>query len=155
MIRTDKEYGKTVELLSEFESRLEAKKMELAKMDLTEGQVQKIIDPEVAFYGQMANDIESYDRLRRQDKRELDRYHQFQDLGKLLIALRVFSGKSQTDLAKALDIDSSQVCRYERNEYQGISLPRVQKILNALHAPLCVHYRNSCISDHDRELDYV
>ncbi len=155
MIRTHKEYEKTVKKLSDFQSRLKTKKEMLAKMDLTEDQAKEITEPEVAFYSQIESDVNSYDRLRRQDKRELTRYSQFQDLGKLLIALRIFSGKSQADLAKALDTDPSQVCRDERNEYHGITLPRAQGILDVLHAHLYISYDNACTPACGRETEYA
>jgi HTH-type transcriptional regulator/antitoxin HigA len=41
---------------------------------------------------------------------------------------------SQKDLADKLKIAESQISRYEKNEYRGISIERVNEILNALHA---------------------
>ena len=119
-----------------FRSRHESRVRDLHEMGLTEDQIAKITEPELAFYDQMAEEIASYDRLRRGDESELSSYSDFADIGKLLIALRILRGMSQSDLAKGLGVDPSQISRDERNEYQGISLPRILKILQVLGVKL-------------------
>jgi ribosome-binding protein aMBF1 (putative translation factor) len=132
MIRTNAEYAQAFEQLSGFHARLEEKVNGLKDIGLTEEQIAKVTEPEVAFYDQISDEVESYDRLRRGDEAELERYSEFSDLGKLLIALRIFRGMSQSDLAKGLDVDPSQVSRDERNEYHGVTLQRVFRLLDIL-----------------------
>ena len=49
-----------------------------------------------------------------------------------MICLRIAKDLSQAELANRLGVDPSQVSRDERNEYHGITLERVAKILEAL-----------------------
>jgi transcriptional regulator with XRE-family HTH domain len=60
----------------------------------------------------------------------------FWHLVRLLISLRIAQGISQRELAKRLDVHESQVSRDQRNEYLGITLERVIKILDALNVRL-------------------
>ncbi|WP_349775629.1 helix-turn-helix transcriptional regulator [Halalkalibacter oceani] len=46
-------------------------------------------------------------------------------LGKTLIAYRIYLGMSQQDLAERLGVSPSQVSRDERNEYYGARLERL------------------------------
>jgi transcriptional regulator with XRE-family HTH domain len=71
--------------------------------------------------------------LKRGEFEELDN---LRGLGHLLIALRIAQGVSQRELAKRLDVHESQVSRDERNEYYGITLERVIRILEALNVRL-------------------
>ena len=57
-------------------------------------------------------------------------------LGRLLIALRIFQGLSQRELADKLTVHESQVSRDERNEYHGVTVERANRILEALGAEL-------------------
>ncbi len=43
---------------------------------------------------------------------------------------------TQAELAERLGVDSSVVCRDERNEYHGVTLERAAKILNAMRVEL-------------------
>jgi hypothetical protein len=152
MIRTQAEYKTTTEQVRGFKARLEAKEKELKKMELTAEQVSKIIAPEIAFFAQLEAEAESYERLCRGDVRELDRFREFRDLGKFLIALRLFRGLTQNELAERLHVDPSQISRDEKNEYYGISYQRVVKILDALGACLQFSYKPS---EAQREMEYA
>ena len=54
----------------------------------------------------------------------------------LLIAVRIYLGLTQAELAERLGVDPSVVCRDERNEYHGVTLERAAKILNAMRMEL-------------------
>lgn len=56
----------------------------------------------------------------------------FDDVGELIIKARIARGWSQGDLAEALDMEPQQVQRYERNDWQKISLWRLQEVVEAL-----------------------
>jgi DNA-binding XRE family transcriptional regulator len=56
----------------------------------------------------------------------------FDDIGELIIKARILRDWSQADLAKALDMEPQQVQRYERNDWQKISLWRLQEVVEAL-----------------------
>jgi DNA-binding Xre family transcriptional regulator len=53
-------------------------------------------------------------------------------LGSHLIKLRIWKGLSQTELAERLGVTPVQVCKDERNEYQNISMRKLNRILQAL-----------------------
>lgn len=63
----------------------------------------------------------------------------FDDVGELVIKARIARSWSQADLAKALDMEPQQVQRYERNEWQKISLWRLQEVVEALKLDIVVH----------------
>jgi HTH-type transcriptional regulator/antitoxin HigA len=54
------------------------------------------------------------------------------EFGELVIKARIAKGWSQTDLAEALETHPQQVQRYERNDWQKISLWRLQEIVEVL-----------------------
>jgi len=62
--------------------------------------------------------------------RNLDR------LGELLIAVRIYLGLTQAELAERLGVEPSVVRRDERNEYHGVTLERAAKILNVMGVEL-------------------
>ena len=59
-----------------------------------------------------------------------------ENLGLLLIALRIRKGWTQARLAKELGVPASQVSRDENNDYYGVSLPTIKKILKAMDVEL-------------------
>ena len=136
MIRTDKEYKTALLQLTQYRQRRQQQQTQLATTGLTAEQLNRVFEPEDAFYDQIQCELEEYDRLRQKEPGALDRYRQFDDLGKLLIALRIHAGMSQAELAKQLEVDPSQVSRDERNEYSGITATRAQKIAEACQASL-------------------
>jgi transcriptional regulator with XRE-family HTH domain len=67
---------------------------------------------------------------------EFEELLNFQGMGRMLIALRIHRGLSQRELAEKLGVHESQVSRDERNEYNGITLERLGKILDAFGVSL-------------------
>lgn len=57
-------------------------------------------------------------------------------LGRSLVALRIARNISQAELARRLKVSESQVSRDERNDYQGITVERAQRIIEALDAKI-------------------
>ena len=84
-----------------------------------------------SFHLQLAEEVESYDRLQRG---EFDEIRNLRGIGRLLIGLRIAQGLSQRELAERLGVNESQVSRDERNEYHGVTMERAARILDALHA---------------------
>ena len=52
----------------------------------------------------------------------------------MLIALRIYKGLTQRQLAERLGVSEAAVSRDECNEYHGITLERAQRVLDALGA---------------------
>jgi transcriptional regulator with XRE-family HTH domain len=83
----------------------------------------------LSFRAQLEEEIEWYERVRRRD------FGVIRDLsavGTLLIAMRIANGVRQKELAERLGVSEAQVSRDERDEYYGITVDRIQKVLDAV-----------------------
>ncbi len=138
MLRTDKEYQEAVKRLEAEQKRLRQYEHELQNMGLSDEQVQRAMSPQCSFHAQLVDEVDSYERLKRG---EFSALKNFEGLGRLLIALRIYKGFSQSQLAQKLGIDPSQVSRDERNEYHGMTVERASRIL----ATLGVELRSSVV----------
>jgi len=136
VIRNDREYQETVRQNEEQKARLAQHQAALEREGLGSDEVERAMQPLRTFQLQQAEDIEVYERLRRGDLQELAN---LKGVGQALIGLRIARGKSQRDLAERLGVDESQVSRDERNEYSGITLERLQRVLAVLRGDLRVH----------------
>jgi transcriptional regulator with XRE-family HTH domain len=68
------------------------------------------------------------------------------ELGELVTRARIARGWSQAELAKILEMEPQQIQRYERNDWQKISLWRLQEVVEALELDVAIHARS-----HDHE----
>jgi len=133
MIRNETEYQEAVRRLDEEMKRLADHEARLKGMSLGPDEVKRALDPLRSFHMQLAEEVESYERLKRGDMGELTNLH---GLGRMLVALRIAIGLTQRELAERLGVHESQVSRDERNEYHGITVERVSRILDALGVQL-------------------
>lgn len=133
MIRNENEYKEAVGRLAEEDKRLAEHRARLREAGLTDEEIKRVINPIESFHLQLREEVESYERLKRQ---EFDELYNLRGLGHLLISLRIAQGISQRDLARRLGVHESQVSRDERNEYFGITLERAVKVLDALNVRL-------------------
>ena len=91
MIRSETEYQEAVKRLTDEETRLKAQRGELKKLDLSQAEIKRAMDPLQSFHEQLKEEVESYERLRRG---EFDEVTNFEGMGRLLIALRISQGLS-------------------------------------------------------------
>jgi ribosome-binding protein aMBF1 (putative translation factor) len=133
MIRSDKEYQEAVRRLAEERKRLVEHRKRLKDMGLSAGELKRALDPLRSFQAQLAEEVGSYERLKRGDVGELRNLH---GLGTTLVALRVALGLTQRELAERLGVHESQVSRDERNEYHSVTVERASRILDALGVDL-------------------
>jgi len=129
MIRNEAEYREAVERLRAEEERLRQQRAALAGQGLGPAEVERVTAPFQSFHEQLREEIDSYERLRRG---EFDEVLNFEGIGRLLIALRIYQGVTQRELAERLGVHESQVSRDERNEYHGITLERAARVVDAL-----------------------
>jgi hypothetical protein len=129
MIRNETEYREAVRRLDEERERMAQYKARLEEMKLAADEVQRALDPMRSFHEQLAEEVASYERLRRGELGELTNLH---GLGQTLVALRIATGLTQRQLAEVLGVHESQVSRDERNEYHGITVDRASRILDTL-----------------------
>jgi ribosome-binding protein aMBF1 (putative translation factor) len=129
VIRNEREYQEAARRLQEERARLRDQRTHLEAMGLDPDEVKRAIDPMRSFHEQLAEELESYERLRRGDLAEMTNLH---GLGHALVALRIALGLTQRELATRLGVHESQVSRDERNEYHHITVDRASRILDAL-----------------------
>jgi DNA-binding XRE family transcriptional regulator len=84
------------------------------------------------------NELAEYDRLKKGLQTVLTA-DSFDDIGELVIKARIARGWSQADLARELEMEPQQVQRYERNDWQKISLWRLQEVVEALKLRCHIH----------------
>ncbi len=133
MIRNETEYQEASARLADERNRLADHRTRLKEAGLRDEEIKRVIDPMESFHLQLAEEVGSYERLKRGEFEELEN---LRGLGHLLISIRIAQGISQRELAKRLNVHESQVSRDERNEYFGITLERAIKILDALNVRL-------------------
>lgn len=133
MIRNEAEYQEAVRRLQEERKRLSDHEARLKTAGLGRAEVKRALDPLRSFHLQLEEEVESYERLKRGDVGELLNLH---GLGRMLVALRIALGLTQRELASRLGVHESQVSRDERNEYHGVTVERVSRILDALGVQL-------------------
>lgn len=133
MIRTEAEYDRAQTRLHDEKKRLSAQKKILRAEGLQGPEIKRALDPFLSFHLQLVEEVDAYERLKNGDFGELT---DLRGLGRLLVALRIFRGLSQRELAGKLGVHESQVSRDERNEYHGVSIDRAARILQVLGARL-------------------
>jgi DNA-directed RNA polymerase specialized sigma subunit len=133
MIRSETEYQEAVSRLQEERGRIDDLRQRLESDGLSDDQIQRATDPLESFHDQLAEEVASYERLRRGEFGEIQNLH---GIGRLLIGLRIAQGISQRELAQRLGVHESQVSRDERNEYHGVTIERAERIIETLHAEL-------------------
>lgn len=145
MIRNENEYQEAAKRLREERERLDGLQQRLHSERRSAAEINRVLDPLHSFHLQLAEEVESYERLRRGQFSELQNLH---GLGRLLVGLRIARDMSQRELAEKLGVHESQVSRDERNEYHGLTVQRAARILDALGARLTSHVEiDATISD--------
>lgn len=129
VIKTESAYKKALEKLEEDKVFIAKQKRELEKMGLTNEQIERALQPSITFHEQLKEEVVYYERIRRGEFELIINLH---NLGKTLIAYRIFLGMSQQELAKRLGVSESQVSRDERNEYYGATIDRIQQVMEAM-----------------------
>lgn len=129
MIRSEHEYREAVRRIADEAARLKEQEKKLREMGLDRDEVKRAMNPMMSFHEQLKEEVESYERLCRG---EFGPLRNLDGIGQLLVALRIARGITQRELAERVGVHESQVSRDERNEYHGVTVERVQRILDAL-----------------------
>ena len=133
MIKTEKEYLEAKKRLTNEQRMIEDQLVKLKQAGLSQDQVKLAIDPLASFMFQLKEEIQEYEKLKRGDFGDLTNLY---GIGRTLVALRIFKGVKQSELAAKLSVKESQVSRDESNEYHGASIEKIQKVLDALGVTL-------------------
>lgn len=129
MIKTETEYRLTKQRIEQSKAANIKMREQLIEQGLTVEQIGRVMEPTLAFQAQVIEEVQWYERVRSGD---LTPIHSLNQMGQMLIALRIARGMTQKQLAERLGVAESAVSRDERNAYHGISLERAQRILDAL-----------------------
>ena len=129
MILSGREYHEAQARLDKDRDIITQQRERLEALRLSDVEVQRALEPTLAFHEQLVEEVETYDRMRRGD---IDSVWSLAQIGRILIGLRIAAGLSQRELASRLKVSESQVSRDERNDYHGISLDRAERIVQAI-----------------------
>lgn len=129
MIRTNSEHSRALERLAQEEQTIRVQHAHLEELGFTEKEVEQAMQPLLSFRAQLEEEVEAYARMKRGDLGPLE---SLDGIGRWLIGARIARGLSQSALAERLGVHESQVSRDERNDYQGVTAERAQRILEVL-----------------------
>ena len=129
MIRTEHEYKEAARRFHQDRELLDKQRAQFAEMDFSAEEIGTLMEPLLSFHAQLSDEITWYENVCRGNITPSKR---FDEVGRLLIASRIASGKTQKQLAHLLNVSESSVSRDERNEYHGITVERAQRIFEAL-----------------------
>lgn len=86
---------------------------------------------------QLEDEVQEYDQLKSGDF-VLPVLERLDQIAPLIVKLRIAKGVSQTELAKRLGISKQVISRQEEDEYQSVSLRRLQEITDALQTQVSI-----------------
>lgn len=129
MIKNEAAYQKALEKLKQDKEYIVSEKRRFEEMQLSEEQIEMAIQPLISFHEQLKEEVKYYERIKRGSFNPINK---FTDIGKSLIAYRIYIGMSQVELAKRLGISEAQVSRDERNEYYGTTTEKIENVMKAM-----------------------
>ncbi|MEZ0119450.1 helix-turn-helix domain-containing protein [Heyndrickxia faecalis] len=130
MIKTERAYKEAVEKLKQDREFIESEKLRFKDLGLTQEQIDLAIQPYISFHEQLKEEVDYYERIKRG---EFDTVINLRNIGRTLIAYRIYIGMSQAELAEKLGVAQSQVSRDERNEYYGATIERIRDVMEAMN----------------------
>lgn len=138
MIKTEKEYKNAQKKITEDIDFIAKQKDKLKELGLTEEQINIAMEPTYSFHEQLKDEVLYYEKIKRG---EFSSLYNFYDMGRYLIGLRIYKGLTQKQLAKKLEVSEAQVSKDEKNEYHGVSIEKIQRILNAMEVCIEAKYK--------------
>jgi transcriptional regulator with XRE-family HTH domain len=138
MIRNEGEYKDSVSRLVAERANLSQLEDRLKAAGLSGEDLELVMAPALTQLAQLEGEVHAFALMKKGD---LSAYTTVGSLGRLLTAARIASNISQRELAARLGCHESQVSRDERNEYRGISLGRLNELINALDLEVTVRAR--------------
>ncbi len=133
MIRNETEYKEALKRLAEDQKFLEAQEKHFKNAGYSGEKLEFALAPTQTFHQQLREEVQAYEKLKRG---EIGDFYNLEGVGRTLVALRIARGLTQKDLSERLAVHETQVSRDERNEYRGVTVEKVTKILNALNVKI-------------------
>lgn len=136
MIKSEREYTATKQKIADFKKEIKSISDHYSKKNKDPKLAQAAVQGPKAFYLQLEEEVNEYEQIK---KGQIPNYFfEMENLGLLLIALRIKSGITQSQLSDKLEVSQAQVSRDENNDYYGVGLPKVKQILKVLGVDLQV-----------------
>lgn len=129
MIKNESAYQKAVEKLKQDQEFISSEKKRFEEMGLNSDQTKMAIQPLISFHEQLKAEVEYYEKIKRGSFNPI---YKFTDIGKTLIAYRIYLGMTQAELANKLGVSESQVSRDERHEYYGATTEKIETVMEAM-----------------------
>ncbi len=133
MIRNETEYKEALKRLAEDQKFQEAQENHFKNAGYSGEKLEFDLAPTQTFHQQLREEVQAYEKLKRG---EIGDFYNLEGVGRTLVALRIARGLTQKDLSERLAVHETQVSRDERNEYRGVTVEKVTKILNALNVKI-------------------
>jgi len=129
VIKNESAYQKAIEKLKEDKEFIAKERQRFEDMGLNQEQIDMAVQPLISFHEQLKAEVEYYERIKRGSFNPI---YKFTDIGRNLIAYRIYIGMSQADLAARLGVSEAQVSRDERNEYYGATTDKIERVMAAM-----------------------
>jgi DNA-binding XRE family transcriptional regulator len=129
MIKNETAYQKALEKMKQDNDFIAKEKIRFKEMELNEEQINMAVEPLISFHEQLEEEVEYYERVKRG---LFNPIHKFTDIGKSLIAFRIYMNMTQAELARKLDVSEAQISRDERNEYYGATTEKIETVMSAM-----------------------
>jgi len=130
MIRSEKEYQKSVERLEEERKIMARQRAHFEELGHSGEELERLMQPLVSFHNQLKEEVDAYEGMKRGN---LGTLYEFNNIGRWLVGVRIALGLSQKEFADELGVSEAQVSRDENNEYHGITLDKAQRILETFN----------------------
>jgi len=130
MIRSEKEYQKSLNRLEEEQKIIERQRVHFKKMGHTGEELERLMQPLLTFHSQLNEKVEAYEGMKRGN---LGTLYEFNNIGRWLIGVRIALGMSQKEFAEELGVSEAQISCDETNEYHGITVDKAQRILETFN----------------------
>lgn len=130
MIRTEKEYLNAVNRLDEERKIMEQQRAHFKELVHTDEELERLMQPLHSFHNQLKEEVEAYEGMKRGN---LGTLCDLTNIGRWLIGVRIYLGKSQKEFAEVLGVSEAQVSRDENNEYHGITVEKANRILETFN----------------------
>jgi HTH-type transcriptional regulator/antitoxin HigA len=90
-----------------------------------------------SMIGQLEDELREYDQL-KSGELALPHVERLDQIAPFIAKIRIARGVSQTELARRLGVSKQVISRYEESDYQTVTIPRLQEILDAIGIKILV-----------------
>lgn len=127
MIKTEQEYKRTKDMVETEKAAMQDRVSKLKEEGYSDVEIKNLMAAGMAIHEQKKWEVELYERIKRGDFSGIEN-----EIGKMLIAFRIFRGMTQAELARQLGVSPSQVLMDEQNEYYGLPKSKLERVMRAL-----------------------